>query len=118
MQDINLLLGKRVRMARLSIGLSQEELGDSIGVSHQQVQKYESGKNGFRIARLIKAAQILNVSLPELLVDIMSEPAIPKRESANLRQMMIAFTKLSPKQQSALLCLAESITPPLRARRK
>lgn len=115
MQDINLLLGRRVRVARLSLGLSQAELGDSIGVSHQQVQKYESGKNEFRIARLLKATETLNLSLPELLTDIMGEPA---SESANLRQMMQAFTKLSPKQQSALLCLAESISPPNRARRK
>jgi transcriptional regulator with XRE-family HTH domain len=38
-------VGARVRMRRMMLGLSQEQLGDALGVTYQQVQKYEKGTN-------------------------------------------------------------------------
>jgi transcriptional regulator with XRE-family HTH domain len=45
-------VGKRVRMRRMMLGLSQTKLGDALGLTFQQVQKYEKGKNRVGASRL------------------------------------------------------------------
>ncbi|WP_262029395.1 helix-turn-helix domain-containing protein [Microvirga sp. Mcv34] len=56
-------IGSRVRMRRVSIGMSQEKLGDMLGLTFQQVQKYEKGMNRISVARLVDIAKILNVDI-------------------------------------------------------
>ncbi|KFG68120.1 helix-turn-helix transcriptional regulator [Microvirga sp. BSC39] len=56
-------VGSRVRMRRMSIGMSQEKLGDMLGLTFQQVQKYEKGMNRISVARLIEIAKILGVDI-------------------------------------------------------
>lgn len=60
-------VGRLVRALRMSRGLSQTELGAHIGVTFQQVQKYESGGNRISMGRLAKAAKLFGVSVPYLL---------------------------------------------------
>ena len=60
---VDVHVGKRLRQARLLAGLSQEELGDGIGVSFQAVQKYEQGENRLSASRLFRAAQLLEQSV-------------------------------------------------------
>jgi len=55
--DVN--VGARVRLKRTMIGLSQEKLGDSLGVSFQQVQKYEKGTNRISASKMHEIAEIL-----------------------------------------------------------
>src|SRR3982074_1994905 len=57
-------VGSRLRMRRLMLNLSQEKLGDALGITFQQVQKYEKGTNRISASRLQQAAQILHVSAP------------------------------------------------------
>src|SRR5271154_7637768 len=57
---VDVHVGKRLRQARLLAGLSQEELGDGIGVSFQAVQKYEQGENRLSASRLFRAAKLLD----------------------------------------------------------
>jgi transcriptional regulator with XRE-family HTH domain len=54
-------VGARVRMRRLMLGLSMENLGEALGVSYQQVQKYERGHNRLGSSRLQHVAMILQV---------------------------------------------------------
>jgi transcriptional regulator with XRE-family HTH domain len=54
-------VGSRVRMHRLMAGMSQDALADQIGITFQQVQKYEKGKNRISASRLQQIAAILNV---------------------------------------------------------
>jgi transcriptional regulator with XRE-family HTH domain len=54
-------VGKRVRMRRMMLGMSQEMLGDALGVTFQQVQKYEKATNRISASRLRHIAQILQV---------------------------------------------------------
>ena len=54
-------VGSRVRMQRMMLGMSQEKLGDAIGLTFQQVQKYEKGANRISASRLQHIAHILNV---------------------------------------------------------
>jgi len=60
---VDVHVGKRLRQARLLSGLSQEELGDGIGVSFQAVQKYEQGENRLSASRLFRAARLLDQSV-------------------------------------------------------
>jgi transcriptional regulator with XRE-family HTH domain len=56
-------IGSRVRMRRVSIGMSQEKLGDMLGLTFQQVQKYEKGTNRISVGRLVDIAKILSVDI-------------------------------------------------------
>jgi transcriptional regulator with XRE-family HTH domain len=53
-------VGSRVRMRRMLLGLSQEKLGEALGVTFQQVQKYEKGMNRIGASRLQDIAKILD----------------------------------------------------------
>src|ERR1700746_1177217 len=55
------LLGQRLRMRRMEMHISQAELGEQLGISFQQVQKYEKGVNRVGAARLQQIATALNV---------------------------------------------------------
>ena len=59
---VDVHVGKRLRQARLLAGLSQEELGNGIGVSFQAVQKYEQGEIRISASRLFQLAQLLRKS--------------------------------------------------------
>jgi transcriptional regulator with XRE-family HTH domain len=54
-------VGSRVRMRRMMLAMSQEKLGDALGLTFQQVQKYEKGTNRIGASRLQQISQILQV---------------------------------------------------------
>ena len=54
-------VGSRVRMRRMMLSMSQEKLGDALGLTFQQVQKYEKGTNRIGASRLQQISQILQV---------------------------------------------------------
>ncbi|MGL5735106.1 MAG: helix-turn-helix domain-containing protein [Beijerinckiaceae bacterium] len=54
-------VGSRVRMRRMLIGMSQEKLGEALGLTFQQVQKYEKGTNRIGASRLQQIAMVLGV---------------------------------------------------------
>ena len=58
---IDIQVGNRVRIRRMLIGMSQEKLGDLLGLTFQQVQKYEKGVNRIGAGRLYEVSRILNV---------------------------------------------------------
>jgi len=57
-------VGSRVRMRRLMLGMSQEKLGNGLGLTFQQVQKYEKGTNRIGASRLQHISQLLQVPVP------------------------------------------------------
>ena len=59
----------RVRAQRLASGLTQTELGKRIGVTFQQIQKYENGSNRLTAGKLIILSEILGVPVEQFLVD-------------------------------------------------
>lgn len=61
---IDLHVGARVRMRRKFLGLSQEGLADSLGLTFQQVQKYERGANRISASKLYEISQTLKVGIP------------------------------------------------------
>ncbi len=56
-------VAKRIRMARKARGMSQTEFGEPLGISFQQIQKYESGKNRVSAGRLFEMANLLEVDI-------------------------------------------------------
>ena len=54
-------VGSRVRMRRMMLGMSQEKLGDALGLTFQQIQKYEKGTNRIGASRLQQISHILQV---------------------------------------------------------
>lgn len=58
---IDVHVGQRLRQRRMLIGLSQEKLGESVGLTFQQIQKYERGANRMGASRVFRFAQVLAV---------------------------------------------------------
>ena len=56
-------VGERVRMRRKLLGVSQDQLADNLGLTFQQVQKYERGANRISASKLFRIAEILNVDV-------------------------------------------------------
>jgi transcriptional regulator with XRE-family HTH domain len=58
---IDIHVGSRVRLRRNMLGMSQEKLGESLGITFQQIQKYEKGTNRVGASRLQAISTVLNV---------------------------------------------------------
>jgi transcriptional regulator with XRE-family HTH domain len=59
---IDIHVGERIRLRRIAQGMSQGRLGEQVGVTFQQIQKYEKGVNRIGSSRLLQTARILQVS--------------------------------------------------------
>ncbi len=68
MGSATVLLGKRIRELRKSMGLSQEELGANIGIDQKHMSRIELGKSYPSLDRLIQISSILQVDLPSLFM--------------------------------------------------
>jgi transcriptional regulator with XRE-family HTH domain len=73
-------IGMRIRARRLEIAMSQEKLADAIGVTFQQIQKYEKGVNRVSASTLYRIAKTLDVQMAALMPRVTSED---KRASAS-----------------------------------
>jgi transcriptional regulator with XRE-family HTH domain len=62
-------LGEKIRIRRTAAGMSQSELGEALGVSFQQIQKYEKGANRVSAVRLEQIAKALNESISYFQAD-------------------------------------------------
>lgn len=65
-------IGQRVRMQRSLLGWSQEKLADALGITFQQVQKYENGVNRIAASRLFEISQAMGVGVQSFYADIIS----------------------------------------------
>src|ERR1700744_500326 len=108
-------VGSRVRMRRMMLSMSQEKLGDALGLTFQQVQKYEKGANRIGASRLQQISQILQVpvsfffdgapSAPGMQTDGMAEAPSPAYVSDFLATSDgLALTKAFMKIKDAKLC--------------
>lgn len=92
MQDENKFyeaLGLRLRLRRQSLKISQGDLGKKLGVSGQQLQKYENGKNKIGLQKLLLCSQLMDVPLSYFLQ--ISEEELNEPPSVAQRAMRIAF---------------------------
>ncbi len=78
-------VGSRVRMRRIMLGMSQEKLGEALGLTFQQVQKYEKGTNCIGASRLQQISDILQVPVSFLFE---GGPAGPNSPNGNERSVV------------------------------
>jgi transcriptional regulator with XRE-family HTH domain len=76
---IDVHVGNRVRLQRMLIGISQEKLGERLGLTFQQVQKYEKGINRIGASRLFELSRVLGVPVQFFYDDA---PAIGSQQSS------------------------------------
>lgn len=84
---IDVHVGGRLRQRRILLGMSQEKLGDAIGLTFQQVQKYEHGANRIGASRLFDLARVLEVPVSfffdEIDVSVTGSNRTPSAAAAN-----------------------------------
>jgi len=92
-EPIDVHVGKRLRARRLLAGLSQTAFAAKLGVSFQQVQKYENATNRISAGRLYRMARILNVPI-EYFFEEFGEQALPRDLRREELELVRAFNKL------------------------
>jgi transcriptional regulator with XRE-family HTH domain len=115
-------VGNRVRMRRLMLGMSQEQLGEALGLTFQQVQKYEKGTNRVGASRIQQISEILQVPVSFLFdgirtdssrVDDLSEAPSYVSEFLSTSQglaLIRAFSGITdPKLRRSIVELVEQI---------
>ncbi|MBT4888926.1 MAG: helix-turn-helix domain-containing protein [Rhodospirillales bacterium] len=70
---VDVHVGGRVRLRRTLLGVSQEKLGDSVGLTFQQIQKYERGANRIGASRIYELSRILDVPVSFFFDDMPTE---------------------------------------------
>ena len=117
---IDAQVGNRIRLRRMLIGMSQERLGELLGLTFQQVQKYEKGVNRVGAGRLYHVAQILGVSISYFYEGVVEEPSHAKGASAppvmeflasgEGLQLSLAFMRIKdPKVRKRVIDLVKSL---------
>jgi len=69
-KSVDIVVGKRVRLRRVAIKMSQEELAKALGITFQQVQKYENGTNRISCSRLYDIARALKAPITHFFADL------------------------------------------------
>nr|WP_234705146.1 helix-turn-helix transcriptional regulator [Sinorhizobium medicae] len=69
-KDVDATVGTNIRRFREISGISQKKLGDAIGVTFQQVQKYESGKDQISASKLVEIARALGVVISTVFLPV------------------------------------------------
>jgi transcriptional regulator with XRE-family HTH domain len=117
-------VGGRIRLRRNMLGMSQEKLGESLGITFQQIQKYEKGSNRIGASRLQRISEVLNVAISFFFEDLpggaasaggLSEPSGPDYvvdflSTSEGLQLNRAFVKISdPKVRRRIIDLVRSL---------
>jgi transcriptional regulator with XRE-family HTH domain len=116
----DLEIGRRIRALRLERGLSQTELGNFLGVTFQQIQKYEKGSNRVAAARLQRVAEMLGVGITFFYNEAGQtddgtendsiDSGLGFLETAGAVRLVRAFSKIDdPNMRRALVELTEKI---------
>ena len=108
-ENFNIHLGKKLRMRRLSLGLTQTKVAEAINVTFQQIQKYEKGTNGVSSSRLIQLSKFLKVPITYFYEDYKDFEDIEKNnlennnDDLNYSFLSKTFSSLSKTQKEKIL---------------
>ena len=83
---IDVYVGSRVRLRRMMLGMSQEKLGEHLGITFQQVQKYEKGTNRIGASRLQATARVLSVPVAFFFEDAPGQAPVAGDQGFDERQ--------------------------------
>ena len=104
--NFNRHLGSKLRMRRLSMGLTQTKVAQAINVTFQQIQKYEKGTNGISSLRIMQLANFLKVPVVYFFEDYPAYSGADKsdvgEENYNYAFLVILFSNLSDNQKEKI----------------
>ena len=106
---IDVHVGSRVRLRRTLMGMSQEKLGNALGLTFQQIQKYERGANRIGSSRLYKLSQILSVPVSFFFEEL---PGVQEVGFAEDKQEEFESNQLSKRETLELVRAYYRITDP------
>ena len=105
--QLNQHLGKKLRLRRTSLGLTQTQVAKAINVTFQQIQKYEKGTNGVSSARLLQLSSFLKVPIKYFFEDYQDFSSTNESNVAskdvNYSFLVRLFNELEPQQKDKLL---------------
>ena len=78
---LSMFVGGRVRLRRMILGLSQEKLGEALGLTFQQVQKYEKGINRIGASRLFELSRVLGVPITYFYEELLDQSSSDQHAS-------------------------------------
>lgn len=115
---LDIALGARVRLRRKELKMSQDQLARSLGITFQQIQKYEHGTNRISFSRLVEMCEALKCSVADLISDIdKTKPSKPRLRhityltAPGATDLMDAYSRLnSQTQRRAILNLARQLS--------
>ena len=123
---IDVHVGGRIRMRRLLLGMNQETLANALGLTFQQVQKYEGGANRVSASRLSAMADILSVPISYFFGDLRPDDAEISAEDRQWREYLqrpetIEFIRLyyaipDPKIRRQFLDMAKTVAESFEAK--
>ncbi len=106
-ENFNVHLGKKLRLRRLSLGLTQTKVAQAINVTFQQIQKYEKGTNGVSSNRLMQLSQFLKVPIIYFFEDFKEfkdiEGDSQNSEDLNYSFLTRTFSSMSKQQKEKIL---------------
>ena len=105
-RPIDVHVGSRIRLRRTLLGMSQERLGEALGLTFQQVQKYESGANRVGASRLFDLSRVLDVPIGFFFDDV-RDVVLSRRETLEL--VAAYYRILDPAVRQRVLDLIKSL---------
>ena len=111
---VDVYVGQRVRMRRVMCGLSQTALANRIGLTFQQLQKYESGMNRISASKLWLIAQELDAPVQWFFTDAVvgKSPTAEFGTKRETLELVRNFMNIPPKSRKHFLSLAKSVGAP------
>tara|TARA_Y100000996_G_scaffold371497_1_gene319770 strand:+ start:120 stop:488 length:369 start_codon:yes stop_codon:yes gene_type:complete len=112
-ENFNIHLGKKLRMRRLSLGLTQTKVANAINVTFQQIQKYEKGTNGVSSSRLMQLANFLKVPVTYFYDDFPDYKVENTENTGNVEDLNYSFlaktfSKLSEVEKQKIITMLKN----------
>ena len=102
---VDVHVGARVRLRRTLVGMSQDKLGQALGLTFQQVQKYERGSNRIGSSRLYQLGQILDVPVSHFFDEMPDDIAASQRGHGFGKRIVLAAMALSRQHGAGIIYL-------------
>lgn len=110
---IDRVIGEQIRERRIMMGLTQDQIADTLGISYQQIQKYETGSNRVSAGRLYEIATLLNTDVSWFFPSNDSGQGLSSGDSASPRHVIELVRRFSRienhKIRSGIMALVRSI---------
>jgi transcriptional regulator with XRE-family HTH domain len=101
--DVDRHVGQRIRMQRILVGMTQQQMAMQIGVSCQQLHKYERGADRITAGRLLAIARALDVDVADFFVGLKGRASV--KDDGLPLELMRAFLRIRDRRHQKAICL-------------